>query len=383
MEKNKSYKLCQKCFKQNSKNTIECSCGSTKFAPEYVKRILKINRQFSVQITEIAEQFRSKNKPDKRITLYKWWPGKHSTTHINNVEEWNKIKNIIDIDLGPFLGWKTKKEILDNIKSEQYKEKAKTITENYPEFVNEIIKNVDFTKIEEKDISKVSDAISALLKALNNADDSFVNSIKKLIGQLPKQGKRAIEDLSDLLNQWTLRQITAISSEVKHRLETIDIFNKSILNDKTYEIRGNGSVHRILENAMWIIDERYWLMHSNETLRTIVGDQIVKTNKSLKGKRPDFVCGTVGNKMIIVEIKRPSHDLTTKDLEQLETYMLVIEQHSSEKYLFEGYLVGKKISIDLEKRLKFRGNQFKVKTYSDLIDDVKNRYSEYYKSIKK
>ena len=87
--------------------------------------------------------------------------------------------------------------------------------------------------------------------------------------------------------------------------------------------------------------------------------------------------------MIIVEIKRPSHELTSKDMEQLETYMLVIEQNSSEKYVFEAYLVGRKISNDLGKRLKFRGSQFKVKTYSDLIDDVKKRYSDYYKNLHK
>ncbi len=383
MEAKKEYKLCQKCLKQNPITTVECSCGSAKFAPEYVKKIAKVNRQFSVQVTEIAKEYRSNDKPHTRITLYKWWPGDHSTVHINNQEEWNKIKGIIEEDLGPFLGWKTKKEILSILEKEKYKENAKTLSENHPEFVNEIINNIDFSSADEKDILRISDAIGSLLKALQNADDSFVNATKKLIEQLPKQGKRAIEDLTELLRQWTLRQITAISSEVKYRLDTIGIFSKAIMDDKTYEIRGDGSVHRILENAMWIVDERYWLLHSNETLRTIVGNQIVKTNKSLKSKRPDFVCGTVGNKMIIVEIKRPSHELTTKDLDQLETYMLIIEQNSSEKYSFEGYLVGRKISIDLEKRLKFRGGQFKVKTYSDLIDDVKKRYSEYYKKLNK
>jgi len=185
-----------------------------------------------------------------------------------------------------------------------------------------------------------------------------------------------------LLKQWSLRQVMAISAEVKHRLETIDIFNKAILDDKTYEIIGDGSVHRILENAMWIIDERYWLIHSNETLRTIVGDELAKKDKKIAKKRPDFVCGKVDNKMIIVEIKRPSHELSIDDLDQLETYLLIIEQNSGEKLFFEAYLVGKKISDDLRKRLKYRGPQFKVRTYSDLIDDVKNRYTEFYKSLK-
>lgn len=377
-KKKEEYKICRKCCRECLKGAEVCDCGSEKFEPDFVKKKSLINRQFSVQVTDIAEEFIAKDGPSQRLTLSKWWPGHSSTLHINKPEEWEKIKNIVDKDLGPFLGWKTKQEILKKTDLQT----AKRISQDYPEFVNEIIKGIDFKKINEEDLPQVTNAIKALVNALQNADESFVIATKKLIEQLPKQGKKAIEDLSDLLKQWSLRQVTAISSEVKHRIETIEIFNKAILDDKTYEIRGDGSVHRILEKAMWIIDERYWLLHSNETLRTIIGDEIVKKNKKLVNKRPDFVCGTVANKMILVELKRPSHELTATDLEQLETYMLIIEQNSAEKYNFEGYLVGRKISNDLEKRMKFRGSQFKIKTYSDLIDDVKKRYTDYYKNLK-
>lgn len=382
-ESSKEYKICQNCLEKCTLNAHECQCGSIKFAPNYVKKISKINRQFSVQVTEIAKEFKKDYKSDKRITLYKWWPGNKSLMNINTPEEWEKIKFIIDSKLGPFLGWRTKNEILDKISEGEYKSSAQELSRNYPELVNEILKGIDFIKIKKSDLPQVSNAISALVNALQNADESFVMVIKKLIEQLPKQGKKAIESLSDLLKQWSLRQVTAISSEVKHRIETIEIFKKAILDDKTYEIRGDGSVHRILENAMWIIDERYWLLHSNETLRTVIGNELTKKNKKIKSKRPDFVCGTIENKMIIVEIKRPSHELTASDLEQLETYMLIIEQHSGAKYSFEGFLVGRKISDDLKKRLKFRSSQFKVKTYSDLIDDVKKRYLEYYNNLRK
>jgi hypothetical protein len=378
-----SNKLCQKCLKENPLSAEKCSCGSYKFEPEFVKRIGRINRQFSVQVTEVAEQFREKGKPYRRLTLYKWWPGGKSSLNINRQEDWEEIKRIIDKDLGPFLNWQTKEEILKDFNIGKNKDSAKVLAESHPKFVNKIIKNIDFTKINEEDLPQVSNAIDVLINALQNADESFVIAIKKLIKQLPTQGKKAVEELSELLQQWSLRQVTAISTEVKYRLETIDIFNKAILDDKTYEIRGEGSVHRILEKAMWIIDERYWLLHSNETLRTIVGRELEKKDKKYKDKRPDFVCGTIGNKMIIVEIKRPSHELKAADLEQLETYMLMIEQNSDGKYTFEGYLVGRKISDDLKKRLKFRGSQFKVKTYSDLIDDVKKRYTDFYKKFEK
>jgi hypothetical protein len=384
MKKDLKYKICQSCNKECSLETVTCTCGSLKFAPEYIKKIAKLSRYFSVQVTEVGEQYRTPNKPDKRVTLYKWWPGNKSSININTKEEWDKIRNIIDNDLGPYLGWKTKKEILQTIS--ETKDIAKSVddlSKNYPDFVNKLIQGINFDKVSEDELPKVQAAINSLLSALENADASFVAATKRIIDELPKQGKRAIEDLADLLKQWTLRQITAISSEVKHRIETINIFEKAILDDKTYEIRGDGSVHRILENAMWIIDERYWLLHSNQTLRTIVGDKILEKNKKLKSKRPDFVCGTIGNKTILVELKRPAHELTSSDYEQLETYMMIIEEHSGKSQNFEGYLIGKKVSDDLQKRMRLRGsNLIKVKTFSDLIDDVRSRYTQYLKQLK-
>lgn len=202
----------------------------------------------------------------------------------------------------------------------------------------------------------------------------------RVVQNLPKENKRAVEDLADLLKTWSLKQITSISTQVIDRIQTLELFKNRILDDKTYEIRGEDSIHRILERAMWIIDERYWLLHSNETLRTIVGNEIVKKNKGNEKKRPDFVCGSVGDKLIIVELKRPSHPLTVDDLNQLEMYLSIIEQHHSGK-TFECYLIGKSVSVELERIKKHRASHFKVRTFADLIDDTEKRYTEYIKDL--
>lgn len=185
--------------------------------------------------------------------------------------------------------------------------------------------------------------------------------------------------MAELLKTWSLKQITSISNQVIERIRTLELFKDRVLDDKTYEIRGD-SIHRILERAMWIIDERYWLLHSNETLRKIVGNDVVKANKGNEKKRPDFVCGTVGNKLIIVELKRPLHPLTIDDINQLENYLSIIEQKFSAKS-FECYLIGKTISPDLKNKMKYRGNQFRVRTFTDIIDDTEKRYKEFLKAM--
>jgi hypothetical protein len=149
-----------------------------------------------------------------------------------------------------------------------------------------------------------------------------------------------------------------------------------VLDDRTYEITGDGSIHRLLEQAMWIVDERYWLMHSNRQLRTIVTKQLAKEDDKFKEKRPDFVCGTVDRKLIVIEIKRPSHTLDVADLNQLEHYVLLCEKYDDDLSGYEAILVGQKASDDLSRTLKMRKG-FRFRTYTQLIDDTERRYADY------
>src|SRR5690606_19979447 len=133
--------------------------------------------------------------------------------------------------------------------------------------------------------------------------------------------------LGDLMESLTLGQISAVATEVQRRVGLLETFSERARDEKTYEISGAGSIHRLLEQAMWIVDERYWLMHSNRQLRTVVGDELAKKDKRFEKRRPDFVCGAVDKKLIIIEIKRPSHTLDVDDLNQLEQYVAICQEY--------------------------------------------------------
>lgn len=372
-------KLCQKCFFENTSTVIVCSnCGYKKFAPEFIKKIEKGIGNTYLQVTL------PKDSDEKRITLYKWWPGGKASFNINNQEQWEKIVEIIQTRLLPYLGWESKAALVKEITArgnEVSEKQIKKLTKGYPELIRRLLQQIDVTKWEESSYSDIAEILSEISDLLAKTDAGFRQAFADVVKHLPKQEKRAVEDLADLLKKWSLKQITSISSQVIERVRTLELFKDRVLDDRTYEIRGNDSIHRILERAMWIIDERYWLLHSNETLRKIVGDEVVKANKGNEKKRPDFVCGSVGEKLIIVELKRPSHSLEIDDLNQLENYLSIIEQKHTGK-TFECYLIGKTISTELERKRKYRGNQFKVRTFSDLIDDTEKRYKEFLKVIK-
>jgi hypothetical protein len=215
---------------------------------------------------------------------------------------------------------------------------------------------------------------------LSNANAGFRDAYLGIIKKLPKQKQRALEDLAILLEGWSLTVVTNVAQQVKARLETIELFEKQIEDPRTFEIQGDHSIHRILERAMWLVNEEYWLLHSNRTLRVQIGDEMSQKDKKQYGKkRPDFVCGTVGNRLIILELKRPGHKLSIDELNQLETYLAIAKKYSSFTSA-RGYLVGSSIDEELERRLEFRKGS-DILFYADIIDSTKKKYHEFLKTL--
>src|SRR5688572_27083523 len=92
-----NYKICQKCGEENRLNASECShCGSERFAPDYIRKLERVTNNTFVQVTL------PKDKDEKRITLYKWWPGGSASFNINTMEQWERIAEIIATRLLPY-----------------------------------------------------------------------------------------------------------------------------------------------------------------------------------------------------------------------------------------------------------------------------------------
>lgn len=380
----RSMKVCNRCGQENALNASACEkCSSERFAPRWVLAKRAINRQVGVEVTATNPEF---GEVQKRVTLSKWWPGGRASFHIPSAAQWSQIERIINEDLGPFVGWKTKRELVEAVRERAEDAKAtqgdvRHLVKEYPDFLKQVVGAIDAAKLGKQDMDRLVDVMGQLADAVSGANAGFRQAFLSVVKKLPKQGQRALENLELLLEGWSLQQVTAVAQQVRSRVETIELFKKQILDERTYEIRGSNSIHRILERAMWLIDERYWLLRSNATLRTNIGDAMSTQDKKKYGKkRPDFVCGAVGEKLIIVELKRPSHELEVEDLNQLETYLTLSEKYAKHKS-FEAYLVGSKKSEDLMRRMKHRSSNFKVLTFADLVEDTEHRYREFLESL--
>ena len=374
-------KLCQACFVENTLRAKSCkACSKDKFAPKFVRRLAKVNRQFYVQVTRRVPDDKNADVVD-RLTLYKWWPvGKRATFHINTAEHWERVKSIVEGEFATTLGWQSKQQVAQSIARVAAQEnrdvRAIARITRKPEVVQDILRSLDFSSMSSENSDDLVEIISELARAATNADQTLFAAFRKIFKELRKSPSGAVSDLGDLLGKWSLTQLTQITREVTRRLDTIKLFRERLLDDSTFEIRGDNSIHRVLEGSMWIISEHYWLMHSNRTLREIVGKELEKRDREFAKKRPDFVCGAVDGKLVVVEIKRPAHTLTVDDLNQLETYVDVLEKNS-DYTVREAILMGRHVSDELQRKKKYRGSQFKVKNYAEILDDTENRYKKY------
>lgn len=376
-------RICSGCGLENDPKATECkSCHKSRFEPEWVLAKVPVNRQTSVQATLSSSEF---GEQEQRVTLSKWWPGGRATFHISRPGHWEQIKTAIDEKLAPFIGWETAEQLIESI-SEATNEGEKSdgvnrLVAGHPQLLKEIVTHIDPAKLSAADFESLTETLGQISDVVTNANAGFREAFLSVISKLPSQHQRALEDLDLLLKGWNLNVVTNVANQVKVRLETISLFEERVNDPRTLEITGDNSIHRILERSMWLVDERFWLLHSNTTLRVAIGDALLKQDKERYGdKRPDFVCGTVGDRLVILELKRPSHELTIDDLNQLETYIAVAEKYFKFS-TFSAYLVGKCASQDVLLRLKYRSDRFKVLYYANLLDDTRKRYSEFLNAL--
>lgn len=223
--------------------------------------------------------------------------------------------------------------------------------------------------------------LSAVDSAIPRGQERIRLALQEVIERLAKEPVVALDELTTLMDEWSLLQVTSLLNVLKGRLHAIETFEEIILDDNTYELKGDKSVHRALERSMWIFSDDYWIAQSNKTLRTLIGNDLAKEDKKYKDNRPDFACvDAVRRGTVIVEIKRPSVELTKDEVDQAERYLRIVSKRSGSKKKPTVYLVGGKISSEARELSEMRGYPI-VMTYQDVVENARQRYQEYLRVV--
>jgi len=291
---------------------------------------------------------------------------------IKNPEDWEEIKRIVDIDFAPDLGWISKEEAVKEIKKEPIKKKINEVLEKRPSLVFDFL---DGTKISEMDRKKIVKLNKKMYEKNQEIFQTYVKIFEKLL-KIKKKDEKYLDELDSIVKDISIYGITSTLNHVTYRLGKIEIFEKKIMDNLSYERKGKDSIHRFLEDNIWIFGEDYQVLQSDKPLRKLIGDHFLKRYKKYAKKRPDFACSTFDKKLVIVEIKRPKYKMKIDDINQVELYRNVAEQYSSFDFVNpECYLIVNSIPRDLRRTVNDRTKQgIYIMTYRDVVKNVRIRY---------
>jgi hypothetical protein len=313
----------------------------------------------------------------------------YQSVRIKSPEELARIRPTLDF-LSAKLGWEELPPMLEELEKKLKEEtpfspEMEKIIAQHPRAAMSFLKAFDaiyHSEIEIEDFDLISDYMKTALKSLLGKQVVMVNLMTDIVNKLGEERTpEGIQKLLKLMEEHTLPEITTVASIITTRLQKLRIFEASIQNENAYEIRGVNSVHNQIAQAMWIINDAYWLLHSNEPLTNFLKKEYSTASRGER-RKPDFVCVSNEHTFVIVEIKRPSHKITMDDVDQIQEYLATIKEHRPEFVVNEAYLIGKTMSSHLQTILDNIAN-VKFKPYTKLVDDCKRRYQQYLEALDK
>lgn len=383
---------CDKCENKYSANLDSCSeCGSSMTRVDWVIDSNYI-RDSPPMYAQVSEGFRDGDPRSLQIVMMKppnnegedpSWP----TVSFTNPETFQKSLSSLQ-EIHDKTEWNSRTELLNKLSEDhEDRETVQDLLNQYPSFFNEVLDTVDFERMGEKDMGFLIDSIENLNNTVLDAEEQIQDSFLELLEQLSGEDSRAYDQLVDLFEEWHALQVTSTSNVLMRRLQFLETFEDMIHNDDVYEIRGEQSIHRSLENNLWLLDENYWLMQSDRSLRRFVqdemGEEMDSEDEHEARRRPDFVCAIQSNHLVISEIKRPSHTLKQEDVNQLDDYMFHANKYSGSEFKsIDGYLIGNEYDERAEHRADSMNN-VEIKTYQDILKTARHRYREYMNELER
>lgn len=266
-----------------------------------------------------------------------------------------------------------RKHLYNTLKN-SYKKEFNLIKARYQKFINEGLSKLPeyrrkfaqntleriLNKYYNDREEKIPSIISVVLDAFEQ-DDYWT-----VIKNIDEAKKTDVQAFADALDDFGLVDIALMIRQAKYRLSILDELDDLIRNEETLEV----TMHKALENNLWLFGKEYYLISSNKSLKRIVEEYCSKKfSGSRAKKRPDlFLASTFSETRLLIEFKRPSHSLKRDDENQAKKYKDdLITQFDNIEVLVLGKDVNKAIALG-EKTPNIR-----MMSYKELIINARNQ----------
>ncbi|VVN16920.1 hypothetical protein PS647_04148 [Pseudomonas fluorescens] len=188
------------------------------------------------------------------------------------------------------------------------------------EYADRAIKKV-LEKYYDEVPSKVEPIVFVILEALERSD------YRILLEHVAEAKPRDISALVDSLNEFGLADMAFLVEQASARSAYLDQLEILAGNASTLE----ATMHRAIENSLWILGSEYSLFSSNKTLQRQVEDYLgEKYIGELATLRPDLLLSeNLNGEYLLIEFKRPGHGLSYNDYQQATAYRHDFAKHVS------------------------------------------------------
>lgn len=127
-----------------------------------------------------------------------------------------------------------------------------------------------------------------------------------------------IETFASALQDFGMVDMALMATQAQNRLKLLDHLESLIRNADTLE----KEVHSVIEHNLWVLGYEYSLIASNKTLTTTIQEYVKSKFSGDRAKeRPDlFMAQNLRGGYLLVELKRPSKEITRDDQNQATKY---------------------------------------------------------------
>lgn len=169
--------------------------------------------------------------------------------------------------------------------------------------------------------SKVEPIVHVLLEALERSD------YRTLLEHIADTRPRDIAAIADGLSDFGLAEMAWLVEQAQARSIFLDQLERLASTPGTSE----ATMHKALENALWIFGPEYSLFSSNTTLRRQVEEYLGKQYVGDKAnQRPDLLLNeNLNGEYLLIEFKKPDHALNHDNYLQAITYRHDLGKHVS------------------------------------------------------
>ncbi|OGL46026.1 MAG: hypothetical protein A2W05_10510 [Candidatus Schekmanbacteria bacterium RBG_16_38_10] len=226
----------------------------------------------------------------------------------------------------------------------------------------------------------------------------LIDTFKKIQDMADRNGKVDLKELIKLFQTSKIAQLASYGQIVSEKIKVIDIFKKSIRDDKVEEKQ----LQSLLENAPWLIDPKWEPITANQQFKSFRDAFQAWFKKKYKkeiitsislchpDKRPDFIFLHIENSIKLVEIKPPKHAFNDEDWKRLNCYDDAMEEFlkANKSYRdafprsFNIILIADSIKLkDTSNKKAFESLEGKCRLIPKTWEDLLNDTTQFHKSF--